>query len=210
MSPLSIIVSERSQAQKATCYLILFIRHFRKGKKKKLVGTKTIAVVVRAWGPSRGHWLRGERKIWDIRSVLFVSCDGGYIVWYTCLKLIEIYKGELHFVWIISQKTWVVKNNEEKRSEEWGLPLLHCWIFIEGSEDVTWRSSWVHPSSPQSSETHSLRDKEEKSPQYRFHWHSLESPAQARANSSFPRFPLFFFLTRCHLFSRVFQTCFIF
>lgn len=92
-------------------------------RKKKLIGTKTIAVVVWAWGPSRGHWLRGERKMWDNRSILFLSCDGGYRVRYTCLKLIEIYNGELHFMWIISQKAWVVKNNEEKHSEEWGLPF---------------------------------------------------------------------------------------
>lgn len=59
-----VMISERSQTEKVTCYKILSIWHY---EKHKIMGTVKRSVIARDWGENGERWIGGAQGI--IRSV---------------------------------------------------------------------------------------------------------------------------------------------
>lgn len=54
--------------------------------KGKIIGIKFISVVSRGW-EKRKEITEEHEEIWDNGNVLYLDCDGGYMITYTCKNL---------------------------------------------------------------------------------------------------------------------------
>lgn len=237
MSLLSVTVSERSQTQKASCCLILFVWHFRKDK---MMGTKDAAIVARAGGCWGVDSLLGDRE-----NLRWWKCVISQLWWWLCgcmyvLKLIEIkvpwwfswlsvrtflkynsHKTQLIEIYTLKiicalcelyfKKIWFQKIIKKNAKAEWGPALLHCWVVRWAWKDGAWwgAGQCICSSHNEILTPKSCKREEESTVQVSLYSKGLKSSGK-REQMAISHSPFFYFSTRCHLFSREHHTSFIF